>query len=149
MRILQFDLFRYYSAAADPFLTALGEDQARNANAAWKAELSKGIPLPQKLYSSPMRRAMRTLVFTFDGILTETSPKPVVIEVYHAVWLTSIVVTILLRNDRTGARSTENTPATSAGRVRRSTPNSLTSSSRMDSWNMMYFGRPSVRRKPT
>ncbi|ETW87511.1 hypothetical protein HETIRDRAFT_469614 [Heterobasidion irregulare TC 32-1] len=64
----------------DPFLTALGEDQARNANAAWKAEVSKGIPLPQKLYSSPMRRAMRTLVFTFDGILTATSPKPVVIE---------------------------------------------------------------------
>ncbi|THH19716.1 hypothetical protein EW146_g1476 [Bondarzewia mesenterica] len=64
----------------DPHLTPLGEEQARNANAAWKAELAAGMPFPQKHYSSPHRRAMHTLSLTFDEILQDSHLKPVVVE---------------------------------------------------------------------
>jgi broad specificity phosphatase PhoE len=53
----------------DPILTPLGESQARAANAGWKAQLKDHIPLPQSLYSSPLRRAARTLEITWGDIL--------------------------------------------------------------------------------
>ncbi|KAI0067864.1 phosphoglycerate mutase-like protein [Artomyces pyxidatus] len=64
----------------DPPLTPLGEDQARRANAAWKTEISNGIPVPQRFYCSPMKRALRTHELTFDGVFTEPRPTPVIVE---------------------------------------------------------------------
>jgi broad specificity phosphatase PhoE len=54
---------------ADPELTELGVEQAKHAYRAWKAELEYNIPLPEKLYSSPMRRAIKTNQVTFEGLL--------------------------------------------------------------------------------
>ena len=50
----------------DPLLTHLGELQAEEAHAAWKAELPFGIPTPQKCFVSPHRRALDTWKITFD-----------------------------------------------------------------------------------
>ncbi|KAI0042678.1 phosphoglycerate mutase-like protein [Auriscalpium vulgare] len=64
----------------DPNLTPLGEGQARNANTAWRLELSRGVPIPQRLYVSPMKRAFRTYQLTFDGILPEPRSTPIILE---------------------------------------------------------------------
>ncbi|KAN0097125.1 Histidine phosphatase superfamily [Tylopilus felleus] len=53
----------------DPELTLLGVEQAKDASRAWKTELEYGIPLPEKLYSSAMRRAIKTNQVTFEGFL--------------------------------------------------------------------------------
>ncbi|KAJ6616344.1 histidine phosphatase superfamily [Mycena sp. CBHHK59/15] len=64
----------------DPELTELGKEQAASVNELWKAELAFNIPLPQKLYCSPMTRAMQTNEITFNGILTHESQRVVVVE---------------------------------------------------------------------
>ncbi|KAG7443233.1 phosphoglycerate mutase-like protein [Guyanagaster necrorhizus] len=62
----------------DPLLTPLGESQAADARNEWEAELLHGIPLPEKAFSSPLQRAMRTYLLTFDGIAVAS--KPLVLE---------------------------------------------------------------------
>jgi hypothetical protein len=68
---------------ADPDLTDIGMRQAMDAHAAWEAErqLEVGIPLPEKLYCSPMTRALHTHIITFKGIITEENRKRLVSEV--------------------------------------------------------------------
>ncbi|RDX50328.1 phosphoglycerate mutase-like protein [Lentinus brumalis] len=51
----------------DPDLTQLGLDQARAARELWKTERAFGIPLPERHYSSPLQRALRTFHETFVG----------------------------------------------------------------------------------
>ena len=51
----------------DPELTALGEEQAQSAKDAWIREKQEGIPLPEAMYCSPFRRAIRTCHITFGG----------------------------------------------------------------------------------
>lgn len=58
----------------DPYLTPLGESQARAVNIAWKRQLEEGVPLPQVLYSSPLRRAADTLNLTWHDMLIKTPP---------------------------------------------------------------------------
>ncbi|KDQ51557.1 hypothetical protein JAAARDRAFT_163503 [Jaapia argillacea MUCL 33604] len=58
----------------DPDLTRLGRDQALDAHKAWRRELEEAdIPAPEKLYSSPLTRAMHTNVITFDGAFDQTN----------------------------------------------------------------------------
>jgi len=66
----------------DPDLTDIGVRQAEEAHAAWNAETSLeiGIPLPEKLYCSPMTRAMRTHVITFEGIIADVHTKTIILE---------------------------------------------------------------------
>ncbi|TFK38871.1 phosphoglycerate mutase-like protein [Crucibulum laeve] len=59
----------------DPLLTPVGEQQAVDAQVAWKVELPFGIPLPDKLYSSPLTRALKTCEITFDGIIPSNDPE--------------------------------------------------------------------------
>jgi len=58
----------------DAKLTEVGIKQAEAVNSLWKTELSAGggIPVPTKLFSSPLTRAARTSEITFDGITTAT-----------------------------------------------------------------------------
>jgi broad specificity phosphatase PhoE len=63
----------------DPRLTPIGEEQARSAHAAWKRELLRGVPVPQRFYCSPLTRAIRTLELTFEGVLP-SHLKPVILE---------------------------------------------------------------------
>lgn len=51
----------------DPELTPLGEEQAQGAKDAWMRERQAGIPLPEAMYCSPFRRAIRTCHITFGG----------------------------------------------------------------------------------
>jgi broad specificity phosphatase PhoE len=66
----------------DPELTPLGEDQAREVNAAWKTQierLDKGLdaaPLPTRLFSSPFKRSAMTLLLTYEGILLPPGTTP-------------------------------------------------------------------------
>ncbi|KAI0042679.1 hypothetical protein FA95DRAFT_1499809, partial [Auriscalpium vulgare] len=64
----------------DPNLTPLGEAQARNANTAWRLELPHKVPIPERFYVSPMKRAFRTYQLTFDGVLPEPRPTPIILE---------------------------------------------------------------------
>ncbi|KAG8218971.1 histidine phosphatase superfamily [Butyriboletus roseoflavus] len=50
----------------DPRLTELGQQQARDAHSAWKEERRFDIPIPEKLYTSPLTRAIQTNQLTFD-----------------------------------------------------------------------------------
>lgn len=74
-------------SVADPQLTPLGEEQAQAAHAAWKQERRFGIPLPEKLYTSPLTRAIRTHQVTFDDILSPSSPKTTIFEVRRSISL--------------------------------------------------------------
>ncbi|CAE6434468.1 unnamed protein product [Rhizoctonia solani] len=56
----------------DAKLTPLGKTQAREVNELWKKELSRPgdpIPIPTKLFSSPLARALATLDLTFEDVL--------------------------------------------------------------------------------
>jgi len=64
----------------DPQLTPLGEQQARHAHTAWEKERVFGIPLPEKLYTSPLTRAIRTNQVTFDNTLLPSGPKTIIVE---------------------------------------------------------------------
>ncbi|KAF8599467.1 phosphoglycerate mutase-like protein [Ceratobasidium sp. AG-I] len=61
----------------DAELTELGQQQAQLAHNVWATELAKAdpVPLPTKLFSSPMSRAASTLEITFDDILLPASGK--------------------------------------------------------------------------
>lgn len=64
----------------DPLLTSVGRQQAQNINEAWKEELQWGVPVPERLYSSPFSRAVHTAVVSFSGIVfepTSTTANPI------------------------------------------------------------------------
>ena len=71
----------------DPDLTPVGEGQAQSAKDAWMRERQEGIPLPEAMYCSPFRRAIRTCLITFGGWLLQDvhgSPngaRPIIVEV--------------------------------------------------------------------
>ena len=56
-----------YVWGPDPELTPVGEEQAKSAKDAWVRERQAGIPLPEAMYCSPFRRAIRTCHITFGG----------------------------------------------------------------------------------
>ncbi|KAK2464593.1 hypothetical protein APHAL10511_003382 [Amanita phalloides] len=62
----------------DAYLTSVGEGQARNARDAWRAERPFGIPVPDKMYCSPLTRALRTHEITFEDVIH--AQKTVVLE---------------------------------------------------------------------
>ena len=65
-------------------MTKLGISQASHAHTAWKEELAFRIPLPDKMYCSPLTRAIKTNEITFRGIIPERERsvrKAVVVEV--------------------------------------------------------------------
>ncbi|KAF9226834.1 phosphoglycerate mutase-like protein [Gyrodon lividus] len=53
----------------DPQLTQLGVQQAKEARLEWEKEGLFDIPSPEKLYTSPLTRAIRTNQITFDDSL--------------------------------------------------------------------------------
>ena len=65
-------------APADPLLTAVGIEQATMASRLWKEELQHQIPFPEKMYCSPLRRALHTNVITFEE---KTEPERLILEV--------------------------------------------------------------------
>ncbi|KAJ1308980.1 hypothetical protein OPQ81_004662 [Rhizoctonia solani] len=71
-------IFGWDTLKADPPLTPLGESQAKELNDLWKAELQRGhggdpVPLPTKLFCSPLSRALATMEITFEGVLLDKS----------------------------------------------------------------------------
>ncbi|KAJ7250703.1 histidine phosphatase superfamily [Mycena rebaudengoi] len=64
----------------DPQLTTLGKTQAEAVNKRWKEELAVHILLPDRLYCSPMTRAMQTHQITFDGVLPSKRSPTVIVE---------------------------------------------------------------------
>ena len=72
---------RQRHSKADPQLTPLGEQQAQEAHAAWEKERQFGIPLPGKLYTSPLTRAIRTNQVTFDDAILPSGPRTMIVEV--------------------------------------------------------------------
>ncbi|ORY82331.1 histidine phosphatase superfamily [Leucosporidium creatinivorum] len=64
----------------DATLTDLGVTQALAAKAAFTTQAAAGMPLPQVLYSSPMRRAAATLQLSWDDLLISKGMTPIVKE---------------------------------------------------------------------
>jgi len=56
-----------YAWGPDPDLTPLGVEQAQGAKNAWVLGRQEGVPLPEAMYCSPFRRAIRTCHITFGG----------------------------------------------------------------------------------
>jgi len=54
--------------APDPSLTDRGISEARAAHAGWESELASGLPYPEKLFCSPLRRTAQTCSFTFGDL---------------------------------------------------------------------------------
>lgn len=63
----------------DPLLTPLGISQAARNTVAWTQEAKAGAPLPERLYSSPLSRAMSTLEITWEDLLLD-EVRPVIKE---------------------------------------------------------------------
>jgi broad specificity phosphatase PhoE len=62
----------------DPLLTAEGEKQVHRTRKAWDKQIQDRIPLPQVLYSSPLRRAIDTVELTWnDSSLDTDTPRMV------------------------------------------------------------------------
>lgn len=54
---------------ADAHLTSIGTAQALSVNSFWKAMITKqGVLTPQRFYTSPLERCLRTARLTWDGI---------------------------------------------------------------------------------
>lgn len=88
----------------DPELTELGVTQAQTVNAAWKQQILAGAPVPQSLYSSPLRRAANTLKITWWEILPpdyEDSPIPVIKEKWREGYArnASVKITVSMEAD--------------------------------------------------
>jgi broad specificity phosphatase PhoE len=67
-------------AIADPLLTPTGVDQAKAVRKMWEQEMSAGLGIPSKIYSSPFSRALRTCYISFDMLLDDDS-KVLIVEV--------------------------------------------------------------------
>lgn len=65
---------------SDATLTDLGVQQALAAKSAFTTQAAAGLPLPQSLYSSPMRRAASTLQLTWDDLLISKGVTPIIKE---------------------------------------------------------------------
>ena len=83
------------SSIADPDLAALGRLQAVEVNNLWKTEIAAHIPLPQKVYSSPLTRALRTNAITFEGIPLSDNAITIVAEVRLLLCQLNISPTLL------------------------------------------------------
>lgn len=66
--------------APDPELTELGQAQAIDNNYQLKIELSEGLSLPSKWYSSPFRRSIDTLIGSWEGLVDFDKVKPLIKE---------------------------------------------------------------------
>ncbi|ORX37383.1 histidine phosphatase superfamily [Kockovaella imperatae] len=60
----------------DALLDSTGISQAEAVNRAWKEQIKDGVPLPQTLYSSPLRRSASTLNITWHDILLNRGHVP-------------------------------------------------------------------------
>jgi hypothetical protein len=111
---------------ADPDLTSLGESQAREANDLWKREIEAHIPVPQKMYCSPLTRALHTHAITFDGIPIDKGIKAIVVEVVLLYYLSASPQVLTAR--RIAERRTVFIHAINEGAGAISAPRSPTSS---------------------
>lgn len=64
----------------DAKLTNLGVSQAQRVHYEWLKELPASIPLPTRLFTSPLSRAARTLEITFSGLVDFRKTHPLVVE---------------------------------------------------------------------
>jgi len=64
----------------DPLLTSLGIEQARVLQDMWKTESSYGLASPQKLYCSPLTRALQTCDIMLDGVFQSGHAPVTVVE---------------------------------------------------------------------
>ena len=76
--------FAHGGYQADPELTSIGKDQVATVHKEWNAERPFGIPFPQKLYCSPLTRAMQSCEITFRDIV---NTRCVVVEVIFRIRL--------------------------------------------------------------
>ena len=129
--------------SADPHLTAIGEEQARSAHAAWKRELLRGAPIPQRFYCSPLSRATRTLELTFESILP-THLKPLILEVIVA--LAFLARRLIYFQLRTAVKKLVNTLATSVGRGQKYNLSSPNLRSKKGLKRTTFCGPPSAKK---
>jgi hypothetical protein len=130
---------------ADPDLTDLGKLQAVEINQLWKTEIAAHIPLPQKVYSSPLTRALRTNVITFEGIPLSDNAITIIAEVrllsFSLMSTQHIIIILDFAVRRIAGKISGYTRATNGGARRTSKPSSLDSELKKGSRNQMNYGR--------
>lgn len=76
----------YSHSTADSDLTPAGVVQALHIKYEWEKERAFGIPLPDKIYTSPLTRALRTCDIAFDWLVKGEGRTPVlVVEVSSSI----------------------------------------------------------------
>ena len=63
---------------------AAGQSNISNRNITWQNEVESGMPLPTKLYTSPLCRAIESLELTFQNLIDLQQSKPTVLEELRA-----------------------------------------------------------------
>lgn len=66
---------------ADPLLTPLGIEQAKDIHAVWKKEALVGLPAPHKRYCSPLSRALDTCDMMLDQVFSTHAHPVLILEV--------------------------------------------------------------------
>ena len=64
--------------SANRVLTQLGEQQVWDARSAWETEQRFGVPVPERLYTSPLTRAIHTNQITFDDTMVSSLERTIV-----------------------------------------------------------------------
>lgn len=69
----------------DAHLTSVGEQQARDVNILWSAQLPHGLPAPETYYVSPLTRTIQTADLSFANLsLPPSRPyKPYIVEIHR------------------------------------------------------------------
>ena len=133
--------------SADPELTQLGEQQAQDARSAWETERRIGVPIPERLYTSPLTRAIRTNQITFDDTMVSGLERTIV-EVSLFIPCTYVLdALVLTRRCRPFANSTVFIPATSGAHAQRSTMRFRNIHSRRTLLRPMYSGKRIIARR--
>ena len=133
--------------SADPELTQLGEQQARDACSAWETERRFGVPVPERLYTSPLTRAIRTNQITFDDTVVSGLERTIM-EVSLFIPCTYVLYALMLtRRCRTFANNTVFIPATNGAHAQRSTMHFRNIHSRRVLPKPMYSGKRITARR--
>lgn len=77
---------------ADPQLTPLGIEQAYVIQDIWRTESLHGLAPPDKLYCSPLSRALHTCQIMLDGVFQPSHPPVTVVEVSISLFITTYYV---------------------------------------------------------
>ena len=84
-----------HDTLADPKLTPLGIEQAHIIQDMWKTESFHGLAPPDRLYCSPLSRALRTCQIMLDGVFKPNQAPVTIVEVNNKQFIHHALLPIM------------------------------------------------------